>query len=299
MPFRARRRVGAVARCGRHVALVAALGCLGIAPALARASDSPPGHGPPPAPALTPLPHTHAHNDYQHAHPLFDALSHGFSSVEADIWLADDGELLVGHNKDSLQHGRTLEALYLDPLMRLVAQNGGHVYADSAAPLQLLIDVKNTGTETYQALDARLRTTYSAMLTSWTNGVESPGPIRIVISGDRDRAYMESQTTRYAAYDGRLSDLGDGTPATFMPLISDSWGTAFKWKGAGEMPDAQRQRLREIVAEAHANGQRVRFYGTPDRSASQYRAVWREELNAGVDWLNTDELAALEAFLTG
>jgi glycerophosphoryl diester phosphodiesterase len=285
--------------CARAVALITALGFLAIAPVAAHASDSPPGHGPPPAPALTPLPYTHAHNDYQHPHPLFDALSHRFSSVEADIWLANDGDLLVGHDKDSLQHGRTLEALYLDPLMQLVAQNGGHVYPASTAPLQLLIDVKNTGTATYKALDGRLRTTYSSMLTSWTNGVESPGAIRVIISGDRDRAFMQSQTTRYAAYDGRLSDLGDGTPPTFMPLISNSWGDVFKWKGTGEMPAAQRQLLQGIVAQAHANGQQVRFYGTPDRSASQYESVWREELNAGVDWLNTDELGALEAFLTG
>jgi hypothetical protein len=283
----------------RRMALVAALACLAITPAVARASDSPPGHGPPPPPAPAPLPHTHAHNDYQHDHPLFDALSHGFASVEADIWLAPDGELLVGHDKDTLQHGRTLEALYLDPLKQLVAQNGGHVYPDSSAPLQLLIDVKSGATETYQALDARLRTTYSLMLTSWTNGVESPGPVTVVISGNRDRALMESQTTRYAAYDGRLSDLGDGTPPSFMPLISNSWGSVFKWKGTGEMPADQRQLLEDIVAEAHANGQQIRFYGTPDRSKSQYTSVWREELNAGVDWLNTDELAALEAFLTG
>jgi hypothetical protein len=137
------------------------------------------------------------------------------------------------------------------------------------------------------------------MLTSWTNGVESPGAIRVVISGNRDRSLMESQITRYAAFDGRLSDLGDGTPASFMPLISDSWGSVFKWKGTGEMPADQRQMLTQIVAEAHANGQQIRFYATPDRSASQYQAVWREELNAGVDWLNTDELGALEAFLTG
>lgn len=281
------------------MALGAAVACLASAPAVARASSSPPGHGPPPPPAPTPVPHTHAHNDYQHDHPLFDALSHGFSSVEADIWLAPDGELLVGHQKDALQHGQTLESLYLDPLKQLVSENGGHVYRDSTAPLQLLIDVKSPATETYQALDARLRTTYASMLTSWTNGVETPGAIRVVISGNRDRALMESQTTRYAAYDGRLSDLGDGTPASFMPLISNSWGSVFKWKGTGKMPADQRQLLQQIVAEAHANGQEIRFYGTPDRSKAQREAVWRAELNAGVDWLNTDELAALEAFITG
>ena len=32
----------------------------------------------------------HAHNDYTHHRPLFDALDHGFASVEADIRLNGD-----------------------------------------------------------------------------------------------------------------------------------------------------------------------------------------------------------------
>jgi hypothetical protein len=46
------------------------------------------------AAAPVPLTRAHAHNDYLHARPLFDALDHGFCSVEADVWLVD-GKLLV------------------------------------------------------------------------------------------------------------------------------------------------------------------------------------------------------------
>ena len=37
----------------------------------------------------TPLIRAHAHNDYEHTRPLFDALDHGFGSVEADVHLVD------------------------------------------------------------------------------------------------------------------------------------------------------------------------------------------------------------------
>lgn len=251
-----------------------------------------------PVPALTPLAGTHAHNDYLHEHPLFDALSHRFSSVEVDVWLSDDGSLLVGHTKSALSHGQTVEGLYLNPLKRLAAANGGHVYRDSNASVQLLVDVKTAATATYNALDRRLRNRYSDLLTSWSNGVEHRGAVTVVVSGNRDRSLMESQSLRYAAYDGRLSDLGDGSPATFMPLISDNWSSVFKWKGTGTMPSDERARLRGIVRQAHENNQRVRFYNTPDSSPSQRVDIWREETAAGVDWLNTDELAALEYFLT-
>src|SRR5690349_20625285 len=45
-------------------------------------------------PEPNPLVQVHAHNDYEHPHPLFDALAQGFCSVEADIHLVN-GHLLV------------------------------------------------------------------------------------------------------------------------------------------------------------------------------------------------------------
>lgn len=268
-----------------------------------------------PAPASSPLPHTHAHNDYQHEHPLFDALSHGFSSVEADIWLDNDGRLLVGHGKNTLRYPKcTLQALYLDPLLALVRRHGGHVYAGSAAPLQLLVDVKSMGTKTVLTLDRLFRERYASMLTSWSSGVEHPGAIRIVISGNRDPALMEFKPQRYAAYDGGWCELlsgapanvarhvarlckkpprGGGAAASLIPLISINWASVFTWKGGRDkMPANERVLLRAIVARAHSHGQQVRFWNTPDRYP-----FWQAELDAGVDWLNADNLCALEAFL--
>ena len=39
----------------------------------------------------------HSHNDYWRSVPLFSALAAGCTSVEADVWLAEDGALLVSH----------------------------------------------------------------------------------------------------------------------------------------------------------------------------------------------------------
>lgn len=248
----------------------------------------------------TPLAHTHAHNDYLHERPLLDALSRRFSSIEVDIWLTDDGQLLVGHDKETLQEGNTLETLYLDPLKALVDSHANNrVYAGSKESLQLLVDVKSTSTATYVALDKLLRDRYASLLTHWTPEETDEGAVTIVISGQRDRALMLSQTDRYAAYDGRIADIGDGTPTSFMPLISQSWATVVpNWKGVGPMPAADRERLRAVVARAHAEGRTVRFWATPDTSAKERSAIWTEELAAGVDWLNTDALRALEKFLT-
>jgi hypothetical protein len=57
-------------------------------------------------PLPRPLKHAHAHNDYLHPRPLDDALAHGFTSVEADVFLVD-GDLLVAHTRSEIQSDRT------------------------------------------------------------------------------------------------------------------------------------------------------------------------------------------------
>ncbi|MFD3835480.1 phosphatidylinositol-specific phospholipase C/glycerophosphodiester phosphodiesterase family protein [Streptomyces sp. NPDC058642] len=243
-----------------------------------------------------PLWRAHAHNDYEHPRPLLDALDHRFGSVEADIFLVGD-QLLIGHTVDDLDPARTLESLYLDPLAARVRANRGSVYRGHRKPLQLLIDIKTEGSSTYLELDRHLRR-YKHLFTTYARGRVLPGPVTAVISGDRAaRAPMEAQTVRRAFYDGRLADLGGPAPASFISLISDNWTLNFTWQGVGAFPDVERQKLRGIVGAAHARGQKVRFWATPDLAGPARDALWGELLAAGVDYLNTDDLAGLEAFL--
>ncbi|MFJ8112275.1 phosphatidylinositol-specific phospholipase C/glycerophosphodiester phosphodiesterase family protein [Streptomyces sp. NPDC096132] len=242
-----------------------------------------------------PLWRAHAHNDYEHPRPLFDALDHRFGSVEADIFLVD-GELLVAHTAEELDPTRTLESLYLAPLAARVKANHGSVYRGYRQPLQLLVDIKTEGSSTYLALDERLKR-YKHLFTTYAHGRIHSGPVTAVISGDRAaRTPMAAQTVRRAFYDGRLADLGT-TEASFASLISDNWTLNFTWLGVGAFPDAERQKLRGIVDAAHARGQKVRFWATPDLAGPERDALWTELLAAGVDHLNTDDLAGLEAFL--
>ncbi|MFE1991229.1 phosphatidylinositol-specific phospholipase C/glycerophosphodiester phosphodiesterase family protein [Streptomyces parvulus] len=243
-----------------------------------------------------PLWRAHAHNDYEHPRPLLDALDHRFGSVEADIYLVE-GQLLVAHDPEDLDPSRTLESLYLAPLAARVRAHHGRVYRRDRRALQLLVDIKTEGAATYLELDRQLRR-YGHLFTSYAHGRVLPGAVTAVVSGDRAaRAPMEAQRTRRAFYDGRLADLGTSAPASFVPLISDNWTLNFTWQGVGAFPEAERRRLRSVVGTAHARGQRVRFWATPDIAGPARDAVWTELVAAGVDHLNTDDLAGLEAFL--
>lgn len=242
----------------------------------------------------THLERAHAHNDYEHDRPLYDALSNDFKSVEADVWLVD-GELLVAHDREDVQRGRTLESLYLQPLREIVTRNRGAVYPADPDSVTLLIDIKSESVATYLALHEQLRR-YQRILTRFTpNGIYE-GAVTAIVSGNRPGELMQQQRTRYAGYDGRLSDLGVNTSPAFVPLISDNWTRHFAWQGVGPMPGAERAKLHAVVRTAHANGQRVRFWATPEASP-QREAVWQELLAARVDYINTDHLRALRDVL--
>jgi hypothetical protein len=238
-----------------------------------------------------PLDRAHAHNDYEHGRPLLDALERGFGSVEADVYLVN-GELLVAHHRDSVRAGRTLEALYLAPLRERLARGGGRVHP-GRAPLLLLIDVKSNADSTWPALDATLRR-YADLLTVQRGDTVVEGPVLAVISGNRPLAAVRAARERYAALDGRLPDLDDRAGATATPLVSDKWELVTKWTGEGRLPPAARRRLERLVARAHAQGRRIRFWGTPDRES-----VWRVLRDAGVDLIGSDDLDRLARFLTG
>lgn len=245
-------------------------------------------------PAASAFPQAHAHNDYLHEHPLYDALSRGFVSIEVDIYLAGN-ELYVGHEPKELQKERTLTYLYLEPLRALLQQNGGKVYAN-LSPFVLLIDIKTDADNTYKAL-RRVLAKYEAMLTTFEQDREKSGPVLVIVSGRRPRLFMQAERKRYAAYDGRLEDLRAPATSAFMPLISDDWSKNFSWRGEGEMPQAEREKLQQIIAGAHARGQRIRFWDTPDEATSSREAVWRELVANNIDLIGTDDLAGLREFL--
>ena len=274
---------------------------------------------PVPAPVVEPSPTTppavnpskslrraHAHNDYEHTRPLLDALDAGFTSVEADVYVAplpaatpgaigNQLGLYVAHDPQDIRPENTLAALYLEPLKMRIAENGGCVQKD-CAPFYLLIDAKTEGETTYAAIEAELAK-YDTLFVKYFNGGLRDGPVLATLSGNRPKATMAAATSRYTFYDGRFSDLDSNDPVTLIPLISDSWTTHFGWDGNGTMPADQKAKLLEIMAKSHAKGRRVRLYAVPDAAGAARENLWRELLAAGQDHLNTDDLAGLRAFL--
>lgn len=241
-----------------------------------------------------PLLHAHAHNDYEHDRPLNDALEHGFTSIEADVILKHDS-LYVAHDPELIRTGQTLQSLYLAPLFTRYQENGGRVYPEWPT-VYLMIDFKSDADSTYRVLRPVLQK-YAMMLTQWRDGRTKTGAVTVIVSGNRPIEKAEKEACRFIGIDARHAELKDNTSASLFPWVSDNWTDYFDWHGRGDMPLAEKKKLARFVKKAHANGQLVRFWSTDSPFPSERLNMWTALTQAGVDLINTDDLAGLAAFL--
>jgi hypothetical protein len=237
---------------------------------------------------VTPLLQAHSHNDYEHPHPFWDAYNLGFCNIEPDIHLID-GKLLVAHNLKDVTPEKTLETLYLDPILNLFER--GEI-SMQRFPITLLIDVKSAAEPTYEVLDRTLQR-YAKMLTRFEGNQTITNAVTVVVSGERARQMMQEQKRRFATYDGRLEDIDSDSPASFIWWVSDDWTKHFKWRGKGPVNQSDLEKLHSIVEKAHAHGRKVRFWAMPDTPE-----VWQMLKTNQVDIIGSDHLEALRAFLT-
>lgn len=240
---------------------------------------------------VIPLPKAFAHNDYEQERPLFDALAHGFTVIEADVHEID-GELYVCHDAPESKEGiPTLSALYLDPLRRYIAENDGWVYKGFNEPLYLMIDFKTEAGATWEVLERQL-VAYRDILSSTHDMVRIPKPVRVFISGNRPVETIMLQENPLAGLDGRISDLGKNISAQLMPIISSSSRDLTRWDGIGTMPEEDYNKIKNLAEQIHAEGKKFRIWAVPENEA-----LWDVLLQAGVDFINADDLPRAKSYL--
>ena len=204
---------------------------------------------------------SHSHNDYEH-YPM-SGTRFGFNSLEIDLHLKD-GVLYVAHDEEDIRKDYTLKAMYLDMLQnRLASRGNSNWFYEEKEPLILLMDIKSDSITTYEALIEELETVQK-YLTTFTNQEIQYRALLIVISGNRPKNRMLQDSLRYAAYDGRLSDLNKSFPPNFLYWISDNWEEHFSWRGKDRFLSIERKRLELYVERVHEKGAQLRFWKIPD-----------------------------------
>jgi glycerophosphoryl diester phosphodiesterase len=232
-----------------------------------------------------PHPGAHAHNDYVHERPLFDALTNGFTSIEADVHLIN-GQLIVSHDHPDAK-ARTLQSLYLQPMDSIIRKNNGAIYKNYDGPVILMIDVKTSAEPTFSILQKTL--------SNYKGDLQRPGhkgAIQIVISGNRALDLIKNDPEHLATIDGRPEDIGKGYAADLMPVISEAY---FKvTRENSEIPSAKAlEQIKALATKVHAEKKKLRLWAIPDNETA-----WKSLITAGVDIINTDKLEAAHQFLS-
>ncbi|MEY4571242.1 MAG: hypothetical protein RLZ10_435 [Bacteroidota bacterium] len=226
-------------------------------------------------------PKAHSHNDYEQKRPFDLAIENTFGSIEADVWLKDN-TLCVAHDAKDIQLDRTLENLYFNKLNTLLQNNKGRPYKDQRE-LQLLIDIKSDAKSTLEELIGLLNAYPSIKKSKY---------IKIVISGNRPVPAEYTQYPSFIFFDGRPNESYDKKSLKKLGLISDNYMKYSKWFGNGSISEKDKSTLKAVIQKSHDLKKPFRFWATPDNENS-----WNLFMELGVDYINTDKVAELGAFL--
>ena len=226
----------------------------------------------------------HSHNDYEKPNPFFEAYKYQFGSIEADIFfLKDSKELFVAHTSAEVNSKRrTLDSLYLEPLVNCIRKNKGFVYPDSTRKLQFLVDIKTEGVPTLNRLIEVLHKYPELINTS---------SLRIVISGNRPSPDSFYTYPPFIQFDGVIGTTYTKEALERIPLLSASFRQFSKWNGIGIFPSDEKATLSKLITGAHNLGKPVRFWAAPDTTDA-----WKELMNLNADYINTDKVKKLSDF---
>lgn len=229
----------------------------------------------------------HAHNDYEKSgrKDFEDAILNACNSIEIDVFPKGD-ELKVSHIPLFLGSKGNLEDRYIGPLANY-CKNKKTIFEEDSIRLILMIDVKRNPTKAYQLIK-KLAAKYKNLFAVWDkNGkLIKNAPVELLISGAKPYQLLLEDSIRYMRIDGDFGKIGDTIfNASIVPRVSTNYNSFFSWKGKGEMPKEEEDKLRKLIEKADADGREVRFWAMPNKLV-----VWQKMREMGVDWLNVDDI---------
>ena len=235
-----------------------------------------------PQPQKYTVANAHSHNDYEQKKPYWLAYDAGFGSIEADIFLVDS-VLYVAHDRYELKRKIKLETEYFNPILNCLQKNNGYPYSETGKKLQMLIDIKTDSIHTLDALIILLK--------------KYPQLIRCkyltwVITGNRPDESLFTGYPDFIRFDGELHKDYSKAALTKISLMSDDFTIYSLWNGENNLSEQDASILDSAVKKSHGLHQPVRFWNAPDKPNA-----WKQLMDLRVDYINTDFIQKLAAFL--
>jgi len=228
------------------------------------------------------LTQAHAHNDYLKKPPLYNALEHGITSIEVDVFDVRDA-IRVAHIPLFLKNKPLLKELYLEPLAQRIQSNGGTVFKGDSTQLILMIELKRNHSTLLNLLRTELAP-YHDLIEIPRGENKNWGPIKILLTGGVSLDLIKNDEIAYFSLDGGWSHLKNGVDSDLVPRISMNYASHFKWKGRGSMSPEEAEWLMNTVNRANELGCELRFWNMPNKEV-----IWKEFLERGVHRINVDK----------
>jgi alkaline phosphatase len=228
----------------------------------------------------------HSHNDYSNDIPFWLAYCNHFGSIEADIW-AVGNELFVAHNKSDIRPDRSLDILYIQPIVKLFKHNGGKAWNDNSFSFQLLIDLKTSTEPTLSLLSEKLKK-YPEVFDPKVN----VNAVHIVITGNRPLPAGFGDYPDFIFFDGVIGQNYNSQQLERVALFSENLTRFISWNGSGDIPGKDKLRIQNIIDSVHLQNKKIRFWNAPDDVNA-----WKTFMNLKVDFINTDHITKLAKFM--
>lgn len=224
----------------------------------------------------------HSHNDYKNPVPLLNALESKAWSIEADVFLVK-GSILVGHTLKETSRKKSLQSMYIQPIISLFNRNNGKISPDSSYLTNLVIDIKQDDPLLLRALIDLFKP-----LGQYFDRSVNPFAVQIIISGNRGPISNWESYPPFFLFDGRPFEKYDPPALKKVAMISDNYFNYIDTRS--NRGDSTKIKL--VLDKSKAINKPVRFWGSPDNEG-----VWQFLVQCGVDILNTDKPIACRAFL--
>lgn len=223
----------------------------------------------------------------------------------------------MGHDESSLTESRTLESLYINPMLEVLQSmnpttpfvtsptKNGVWDTEPAKPLYFFIDLKTSGHETFQAvIDALSPLREKEYLTTVKDSRKlTYGPITVIGTGGTPFDMVAPVADRDYFFDAPLESLNEREYKNIDHLVSPIASTDFLAAvGAVNrdtdpvLDDGQLEALRSQISTAKERGIGARYWNAPEYPVRKRNLVWRALLNEGVALLNVDDLDAATGF---
>ncbi len=218
----------------------------------------------------------HSHNDYQQSIPLWQAISKGVGSVEADVFDVDN-QLFVAHTHEEINKN-TLESEYLEPIVNLVKDHKLH-------KLQLLVELKSECQPTLDLLISKLKN-YPEVF--------NRDVVHVVVTGNIPAPEDFSKYDEIVDFDGDLDVNYTSDALKRVGVLSADLLKYTSWHGKENMVPEEKVKVVSLIEKAHALGKPVRFWDAGDEVNT-----WCKLMDLGVDFIGTDHVYECATFIAG